>query len=140
MSHSGKCFCGGVTVEVDGPPAVQGFCHCNDCRNWSGMPVTSYALWPTASVRVTEGADLVGNYSKDGTAHRRHCTRCGASLMVEIPSAGMTDVFPLRLDGLTFVPQAHVFYAARVIDMPDGLPKFADLPERSGGSGEMIAD
>ena len=139
-THSGSCFCGAVGVEVEGDPISEGYCHCADCRAWSAAPVTSYALWPADKVRVTAGEDRLRAFSKTGGTIRRSCADCGSLVLVELPGAGLVDVFPPRLSGRAFAPAAHVNYAARIVDMPDGLPKFADLPEAGGGSGRMIED
>ena len=138
--YKGRCFCGTVQFEVDGDPALQGYCHCNDCRQWSGAPVTSYALWQSGDVRITAGQSKVTTFSKSGQAERQHCSACGGALMTVIPDAGMTDVYPHLIDGLRFQPQAHVWYGVRGIDLNDGLPKFKDMPAEAGGSGETIAD
>ena len=136
-TYSGACFCGAVQFEVTGEPMLQGFCHCNDCRGWSGGPVTSYALWQSGDVRFTAGGDKAVSYSKSGQAERSHCSECGGALMTAIPAAGMTDVYPHLLKGFSFQPQAHVHYGVRVVEMNDGLPKFKDMPAEAGGSGEM---
>jgi hypothetical protein len=36
-SYKGKCFCGAVEIEATGTPAVQGYCHCEDCKSWSAV-------------------------------------------------------------------------------------------------------
>ncbi len=134
------CFCGAVQVEVTGDPAVQGFCHCEDCRSWSGTPVTAYALWPAGNVRVVAGADALASFSKTGKAVRHHCKTCGGAVMTESPAVEMIDVYPMLIEGFAFAPAAHIHYGVRVLDMPDGLPKFRDLPGSAGGSDEMIPD
>lgn len=136
----GACFCGAVRIEVEGPPAMQGYCHCEDCRAWSGAPVTGYSLWAADKVRVTAGEDRLKSYSKSGKAVRRHCADCGGSVMTEIPEMGMVDVYSPILDGAPFEPGAHIFYGVRMIDIDDGLPKFLDLPAEAGGSGKMHGD
>ncbi len=60
--------------------------------------------------------------------------------MTVIPDIGISDVYPVLLDGFTSSPENHVHYTQRVMDLPDGLPKFQDLPAEAGGSGEMIED
>ena len=54
----------------------------------------------------------------------------------------MTVVYPMTLagSGLSYAPAFHIFYAERVMDVADGLPKFAQMPEQFGGSGEQIAE
>lgn len=139
-TFKGSCFCGAVKFEVDGGPVMQGFCHCTDCRSWSGTPVTAYSLWPEGQIRVTAGEDGITRFDRDGKARRCSCSECGGALMAELYPAGLIDIYPHVLKDLPFEAAGHVFYRERVIDMPDGLPKFADLPEAAGGSGEMIQD
>lgn len=139
-TFKGTCFCGAVEVQVTGPAVIEGFCHCTDCRAWSATPVTAYALWPAPNVEFTKGADKIADYSKTGATQRQHCSDCGSLLASAVPEAGLIDVYPLRLEGRAFQPKGHVHYASRVIDMNDGLPKFADLPAEAGGSGEMITE
>lgn len=139
-THKGRCFCGAVTFEVTGAPISEGYCHCEDCRAWSAGPVTAYALWPADAVRITAGEDKLVTYSKTGSTHRRICAVCGGSIMADLPGLGLTDLFPTLLEGRDFAPRAHVHYAKRIMDVPDGLPKFADMPEEGGGTGKMISD
>lgn len=138
--YEGACFCGKVKMEVTGPAVAEGFCHCDSCRRWSATPVTAYALFPDTNVKIVEGQDHVGVFDRDGKARRVHCSTCGGGLMTEIPAAGLCDVYPPVLSGFPFQPQAHVNYAERMIDMADGLPKFKDMPEEAGGSGEMMEE
>lgn len=138
--YKGACFCGAVRLEVSGAPGLQGYCHCDDCRSWSGTPVTAYCLWPAAAVKVTAGAEHLATYSRDGKTIRQHCAKCGGAVMTETEAFGMIDVYPPVTPDFPFAPAAHIYYGMRMIDMPDGLPKFRDMPERAGGSGEMITD
>jgi hypothetical protein len=139
-THEGRCFCGAVRLEVSGPPIVQAYCHCNDCRAWSGTPVTPATLWPADAVRVTAGEEQVLSYSKTGDTIRKSCSKCGGALMAEIPAAGLIDVFAGVLRDFDYTPSAHVHYAQRMLDIRDGLPKFRDMPADGGGSGEMMEE
>lgn len=138
--HKGSCFCGAVELEIAGPPVVQAYCHCEDCRAWSGTPVTSATLWPADAVQITKGEDQILTYSKTGETNRRSCKRCGGALMAEIPAAGLVDVFGGVLRDFKHEATAHVHYAKRVLDVRDGLPKFKDMPSEGGGSGEFIEE
>lgn len=137
-TYEGSCFCGKVKLQVIGPSLAEGFCHCDNCRHWSATPVTAYALFPEDNVTITAGEEHLGFYDREGKARRVHCSVCGGSLMTEMPAVGLRDVYPPVLTGFSFAPQAHVYYAERMIDMADGLPKFKDMPEEAGGSGEMM--
>ena len=70
MSHTGKCFCGSVTVEVTGEPAVMGYCHGSSCQSWSAAPVNAFTLWKPESVRVTSGEEHVAMFQKTPVSQR----------------------------------------------------------------------
>ena len=53
---------------------------------------------------------------------------------------GLFDVYPAVIPALEFIPAMHVFYESTVLPMKDGLPKFKDLPEEAGGSGEVLPE
>lgn len=135
-----SCFCGAVEVSVEGEPVTQGYCHCNSCRAWTAQPVTAYALWPTALVKVTKGAATLGSAKRNEGLIMQFCTTCGGNVMSVSMSAGLTDAYPMRIAGFDFQPLYHVNYAERAIDMRDGLPKFRDMPEQAGGSGDMMPE
>ncbi len=138
--HKGACFCGAVTVEVEGEPMLMGYCHCGDCRSWSAGPVNAFTLWPPAAVKVTGGAEHLASFAKTENSHRKFCAKCGGHVMTDHPTHGIVDVYAATIPTLTYRPSVHVFYAETVLPMKDGLPKFKDLPENAGGSGAMVAE
>jgi hypothetical protein len=140
MTHSGTCFCGAVTVEVDGEPEAMGYCHCRSCRSWSGGPVNAFSLWKPEAVRVTSGAEHVATFQKTPLSARKYCAKCGGHLMAEHPPLSLIDVFAATIPTLDFKPAVHVNYAETVLPMRDGLPKLKDFPAAFGGSGEMVAE
>ena len=54
--------------------------------------------------------------------------------------AGLFDVFSGLLSDLDFKPTVHINYENSVLPIRDGLPKFKDMPEDWGGSGEFLSD
>ncbi len=140
MSHSGRCFCGSVTIEVTGEPAGMGYCHCSSCRSWSGGPVNAFTLWKPDQVRITKGAEYVGTYQQSDNSQRQYCTRCGGHLMTRHPLWDLVDVFAATIPSVKFVPGVHVNYAETVLPMRDGLPKLRDFPPELGGSGIAVAE
>jgi hypothetical protein len=139
-THTGTCFCGAVAIEVQGAPEEMGYCHCNSCRSYSGGPLTAYTLWKAENVRVTKGAELLGEFAKTEMSHRRFCTTCGGHIMTEHPGMGFTDVYAAKLPTLAFDPTVHLHYAEAVLPMKDGLLKLRDFPVEAGGSGEVIPE
>ena len=118
--YQAGCPCGAVQLELSGEPPIQVYCHCNSCRTWLSAPIHGATLWPSASVKVTRGADNLGLYKRTENSHRQFCKSCGAAVMVGHPGIGMTDVPSVSVRGLDFKPTIHVHYGETV--MPAGGP------------------
>ena len=50
--REGRCLCGAVRFTADGPPKWTGYCHCQSCRRHTGAPVSAYAGFEAANVRL----------------------------------------------------------------------------------------
>ena len=137
---SGSCFCGAVQFTTSGEPAAMGYCHCTSCRHWSASPVNAFVLWKADAVKVTQGADQVGSYSKTPQSIRKWCKKCGGHIFTEHPAWGLTDVYAGVTPKFSFNPGVHVHYQETVLRMPDGLPKMKDIPKEMGGSGATLPD
>ena len=137
--YEGGCYCGAVTVRVEGNPDISAYCHCHSCRKWHAAPVNAWCIWPEDKVTIT--GDTLES-SKHPASRRISCARCGGAVANGKPEIGRMVVYALALEGsdLRFEPTMHIFYAERALDMADGLPKFADMPEPFGGSGKTIEE
>lgn len=139
-TYRGHCFCGAVELVVSGEPEAMGYCHCDSCRHWSAGPVNAFSLWQPEAVQITRGEDNIGTCRKTPQSHRKWCRTCGGHVLTEHPELGLTDVYAAILPELPFNPSLHVHYQEAVLQVPDGLPKFRDLPEDIGGSGVSMAE
>ena len=139
-THTGKCFCGAVEIEVTGAPEAMGYCHCASCRSWSAGPVNAFTLWKPENVQVTKGAESIGHFKKTAMSDRQFCTHCGGHLMTDHPPLGLTDVYAATIPSVAFAPGVHVNYSETVLPMKDGLPKLKDFPSELGGSGDAVAE
>ena len=137
---NGTCFCGGVEIEVSGEPKVMGFCHCTSCRSWGAAPVNAFSLWDPQAVTVTKGEDKLAAYNKTPQSYRKFCQTCGGHVMTDHPLIGLIDVYAATVPDLSFQPQVHIHYGEKVLSIPDGLPKFKDVPAEFGGSGEKLPE
>ena len=142
MSETRKahCACGEVEAELSGEAVLQCYCHCTDCRDWLGAPVHAATVWPNAQVRFTKGADNVVTYKRTDNSHRKSCKSCGGAVLVEHPSLGVFDVLASTIEGFDFKPAFHIFYGERMIDVKDGLPKFAKMPKAMGGDDQTMPE
>ena len=139
-SFKGKCFCGAVELAVTGAPVGAGYCHCRSCRSWSAGPVNAFTLWKPEAVRVTRGAEHVGEYHQTERSYRQWCKACGGHLLTRHPEWGLVDVYAATIPDFPFVPGVHVNYQDAVLPMRDGLPKLKDFPAELGGSGALLPE
>ena len=138
-SKQARCACGAVELDIKGDPPIMAFCHCDSCRSWLSAPIHAAALWPTDSVTVVKGEDSLGVYIRTEASLRHFCRNCGAAVFIRHPELGMTDVPAGSVTNLDYNPSIHVHYAERVMDVRDGLPKFAAMPA-ADRTGEMIPE
>lgn len=147
--YQGQCFCGAVRIEVRGAPILAGYCHCQDCRDWSNAPVTSFAMWPPDAVTITQGKDDLALFARIPETPRGWCARCGGHIGAFRDNYDPPHIvlLPHMLAAFPFVPTMHLFYGEAVIDVKDDLPKYRDLPAsivkprtKIEGSGELMPD
>lgn len=138
-THTARCFCGAVEVELSGSPAAMGYCHCESCRRWSAGPINAFSLWAKDAVRIVKGDDQLGSYSKNPTSIRQWCKRCGGHVLTDHPHWGLVDVYAAVIEDFDFKPGVHVHYQETVLPMADGITKMRDLPKEMGGSGVTVA-
>jgi hypothetical protein len=50
------------------------------------------------------------------------------------------DIYAALLPQLHFEPGVHVHYQETVLRIPDGKPKFKDMPREMGGSGVTLQE
>lgn len=53
---------------------------------------------------------------------------------------GTTDVYLNIVPGKAHTGTMHIYYSKKTPSVPDGLPKFKDLPKEFGGSGETLTE
>jgi hypothetical protein len=139
-TYDGQCYCGAVKIRVSGNPVGAGYCHCKNCRSWSGGPVNAFTLWPPEAFEVTEGEEHIGQYNANENTYRQWCTKCGGHLMARHPQWNLVDVFASTIPTFPFAAGVHVNYESTVLPMKDGLPKMKDFPAEIGGSGVTLPE
>ena len=142
MAYHARCACGAVQLKADGEPVVQCYCHCNSCRSFTGSPVSTPVLWPKANIHFTAGEDKLKRYSKSGHPEggRYSCSICNGVVGAYLADADLFDIFSGLLSDLDFKPTVHINYENVVLPIRDGLPKFKNMPEDWGGSGELFEE
>jgi hypothetical protein len=115
-----------IEYEVNDNFKYSGFCHCSDCRRFSGSASSAMAGIPNEEFRIVKGAEAVKTYVKSESTVLAFCSNCGSSLYAGKPQRNMVH---LRLGTLneapTLRPQFHSYVASKAEwdVICDGLPQ-----------------
>lgn len=122
--RTGRCLCGAVSFQTEGPLGGIRYCHCSQCRRQTGH---FYAATDLALDRITiEGTGDVTWYAASDSAMRGFCRACGSALFWRRNDGGQISVMAGAFDlpsGLT--EECHIFVADKgdYYAIGDGLPQ-----------------
>ncbi|WP_430388441.1 GFA family protein [Dyella sp. 20L07] len=126
-----RCDCGAVVMELRGEPAARAFCHCDACRELYGSMLLAATAWSPAQVTYIGDAEALLDYPHPTRQMRRYtCRRCGELVhgrnrldMIVVPNARFARLHDGKLPE-ALKPTLHLFYANRMFDITDDLPKY----------------
>lgn len=123
----GRCLCGAVEYAVPDSFKYAGYCHCSECRRFSGSAFSAFGGISEADFRLLKGAEAITHYKKSENTTLAFCRICGSSLYGEKPNLGLLH---LRLGTLgeapSLTPQFHSFVGSKAPwhEITDKLPQF----------------
>lgn len=122
----GSCGCGGICFEVNGPVSMNRYCHCVNCRKFSGTAQSAWGLARTDDyVLVLEETEVV-KYDAGSGGLRAFCGDCGSPLWFEpADSPALRGIALGSIDeGYVAAPDSHWWVRSN----PDWEVIFDDLP------------
>ena len=123
---TGRCYCGAFSLRAATPQVVT-YCHCDDCKRWTGAPLPAFAGMGSDQVQFEPALNAGRTFSSGVT--RWNCTTCGSPLAAQFPYLPDQLYVPLGLldqaDNLP--PSLHCHAEA----MHPWLPQ-DDLPRHTG--------
>lgn len=135
---TGRCLCGVVRYEVDGPFQMMMHCHCSMCRKHHGAAFSTFASAPLSGFRWLQGEDSIVTYQSSSEGKRSFCGHCGSVTPILMLEAGVAVCPAGNLGGdLGIEPQAHIFAASKAAweTITDNLPQHAAYPPEYGVEG-----
>lgn len=123
----GRCLCGAVEMTVTDAFEYVGYCHCSECRRFSGSAFSAFGRIAKSAVQIVKGRDDIRHYAKSAQTVLGFCAHCGSSLYADKPGS---DRLHLRLGVLdeapAMTPQAHAHVASKAawFTIGDDLPQF----------------
>lgn len=128
---TGSCLCGKVTIRVPDEFDFLGYCHCSECRKWSGSAFAAGGRVNSRDFEIVSGEEFVSLYSKSEATSLGFCSSCGTSLFSKkhkqdkhIVRLGILDDVPTRR------PNVHIFVASKApwFEIADQLDRFDEVP------------
>ena len=129
MALHGRCLCEGVKFEINEAPTAMGTCHCTRCQRQTGTAGVTAVVIPPGSLKVTEGEELVKEFSQEGFTSRHFCSQCGSAIygtgenFMYVSAGTLADDPGIR-------PQFHMMVASKASwdEIHDQLPQFPEFP------------
>jgi hypothetical protein len=128
VSVTGRCLCGAVRFEVDGPLRDVILCHCVECRRWHGHLCAATSV-RSEELRLVSDAGLrwIDSPESDAHARRGFCGECGSSLFWDAPDRDTISIAAGTLEsptGLKTIAQIYTADAGDYYEIDAGLHRF----------------
>lgn len=124
----GGCLCQAVRIRAVGSPLGVVYCHCGDCRLWSGAPVTTFVGYATEQVRMLGGEPET--YASSPGVKRSFCGSCGTSFSYEDEKLPGEIYFSVGIfdEPKSFEPQGHSWFSSRLswLSIEDDTPRYEE--------------
>lgn len=132
----GGCHCGAVVFDLQTAPQSGGFCHCNNCKKFSGSAHIPWTSFMRADFKLEGETRVYAHKGDSGHTIKRHfCPTCAVTVFVEnecapdmvfIPAGALSDME-------AFVPQMSVYVSrapswAHVDHDHPTFPEMAPIP------------
>ncbi len=129
---TGRCLCGSLTFEIQGPIHNMGHCHCSKCRKAYGGAFGTFAQVASADLKILTGREGLRAWRSSATVERTFCGTCGSPFTYHwdgMPSvvwvvAGLLDEDP------QVRPDHHIFVGSKAPwhEITDELDQFEQYP------------
>ncbi|WP_082305887.1 MULTISPECIES: GFA family protein [unclassified Pseudoalteromonas] len=130
MIH-GSCLCKEVTFTINGNLHSGRYCHCDNCRKFSGTSPAAWAMAQSADVVICSANNCVSKFNS-GRGQRCFCSHCGSPLWFESLEYPDTIAIPLGVLDHGYIPplRMHIWTQSRPTwcAIHDELPQHKTYP------------
>lgn len=127
----GSCLCGAVSIEIQGALHNARYCHCTNCRKFSGTGFAAWGLAATSQLAIAPPVPKVTKFNSGGGL-RVFCSACGSPLWYEPTGVPHFRGIPLGLidKGDVAKPEMHVWTKSQASweSICDALPQHETHP------------
>ncbi len=123
MARSARCYCGQSRLAFTAEPLQVIYCHCDDCRRWTGAAAAVFAAFSDEDVAGLSDMGPARSFAEGVT--RWNCNDCGSPLLARFDYVPDQSWVPFGVieDTTGLAPGFHCFADRRHDWVPaDGLP------------------
>ena len=123
MARSARCYCGSSNLSFGAEPVQVIYCHCEDCRRWTGAAAPVFAAFADSAVDGLAALGPGRSFVKG--VNRWNCKDCGSPLLGRFDYVPDQSWVPLGVieDASGLQPEFHCFASRRHDWVSDaGLP------------------
>ena len=80
QTWTGRCHCGAIRFEAEGPPLKPHSCSCKMCQRHTGSLTASWVEFPRDAVRWIGPSGEPSTWRSSDISSRAFCGTCGSSL------------------------------------------------------------
>ena len=126
-TYTARCYCGASRLTLLAAPLTAAYCHCVDCRRWTGAPVGAFVAFEATALRTDP--PLGPGVSHSPGVERWNCPQCGSPLAATFDYLPGQVYVPLGIldQAAEIAPENHCHSDAALpwLHMEDGLPRDA---------------
>lgn len=128
----GSCLCGAIRFEICGKVVMTRYCHCTNCRKFSGTGSAAWGIAQASEFNHSASETELGAFDAGLGSLRRFCLRCGSPLWFE--PKDMPALVGVALgaidEGRPAPPAMHVWTRSSPEweEILDGLPQHLKHP------------
>jgi len=128
QSFQGRCYCGAFSVSAKAQPVAKSYCHCTDCKRWTGSPLPAFVAFRTEDFK-SEPA-LGQPFELVEGVKRWNCGTCGSPLAASFDYLPDQIYIPLGLfdqaESLQPEIHSHSYSELSWLHLNDGLERIPD--------------
>jgi hypothetical protein len=126
---NGQCLCGSVKYIIPDDLLYAGYCHCSECRRWTGAPFSATGGVKDNELILTEGESCLTSFKKGKNSISYFCNKCSSLVYGDVPEYKMKFVMLGTLsESPSLKPQWHIYTGSKL----DWYQIYDDLPQYTG--------
>jgi len=131
----GRCLCGALRYQIDGPFVDMLHCHCSMCRKHHGTPFATWVAAASSGFRWLGDTSTLASYPSSERGHRNFCRVCGSVAPLVDEGMGLVIAPAGNLEGDPGIrPTKHMFVGSKAgwYTITDELSQYEEYPPEFG--------